>query len=526
MIPASTLPIDTSVDADGMAEAIFGSGIKIVSAKYTGDPNSSGVYSGGDENAPGITPSDTGVILSTGYATDVTNESGDANIAGGTSTDTEGVDGDEDLDDIAGFDTYDAAIFEAKFIPDGSTLTMQVVFSSEEYLEYVGSGFNDAVGVYVNDVKAELTVGDGDISINNINPDSNGDLYIDNPAGSGAVNTEMDGLTVTLTLKAPVTPGKENTIKIGIADAGDSSYDSNLMIAANSVQTAIVAGDDEIALNNDETQTLDVLGNDVGPSGAKLVVTAINGVAVEAGDTITLPSGVDIKINGDGTLEVSGADTEGENSFSYTVSDGTVNNDVGFVTVTTTVPCFVAGTPIDTARGPIPVEHLCPGDLVLTRDHGYQRIRWAGARNTVATGAHAPVRIAAGTFGDHGPLTVSPQHRVLVETPMLDLYFATSEVLVAAAHLVTGGRITRQQDASDVTYHHLLFDRHEVLRSNGIWSESYLPGPLTMASATDATRRELMDLFPDLDPVSGEGFGPAARMCLRRHEAGVLHEVV
>ena len=95
---------------------------------------------------------------------------------------------------------------------------MQISFSSEEYLEYVGTGFNDAVGVWVNGVKATLTVGTGDISINNINPGSNGNLYVDN--ANDGFNTEMDGFTVTLTLKAPVNAGQVNTIKIGIADGG------------------------------------------------------------------------------------------------------------------------------------------------------------------------------------------------------------------------------------------------------------------------------------------------------------------
>lgn len=32
--------------------------------------------------------------------------------------------------------------------------------------------------------------------------------------------------------------------------------------------------------------------------------------------------------------------------------------------------CFHAGTAILTPRGPRPVQTLCPGDLVMTRDHG------------------------------------------------------------------------------------------------------------------------------------------------------------
>jgi len=95
---------------------------------------------------------------------------------------------------------------------------MQMVFSSDEYLEYVDGGFHDAVSVWVNDVQDQISVGSGDISINNINDEDNEKLYVDNPATVDTYNTEMDGFTVTLTLKAPVTPGATNTIKLSIAE--------------------------------------------------------------------------------------------------------------------------------------------------------------------------------------------------------------------------------------------------------------------------------------------------------------------
>jgi len=243
MPTASELPIDTEASALDMAQAMFGTGISIVTASYSGAASASGIYSDGDAVAPGVTPSESGVILSTGRATDITNSAGDANTSAGTTT-NQGLGGDDDLTAVSGQATFDAAVFEADFVPEGSTLTMQVVFSSEEYLEYVNSGFNDAVGVWVNGVQAELTVGSGDITINNINDTSNSNLYIDNPASAESFNTEMDGFTVALTLKAPVKAGEVNSIKIGIADGGDAAFDSNLLIAGQSVQTALVAGDE------------------------------------------------------------------------------------------------------------------------------------------------------------------------------------------------------------------------------------------------------------------------------------------
>ena len=245
MVDATKLTINTDVTAQQMAETIFGEGVSVESATYTGAATASGIYSGGDTTAPGLMPADTGVILLTGNAGAVTNDSGEANQRDDTST-NHNLAGDAQLTEIAGLTTYDTAVLTVSFIPVGTTLTMQLNFSSEEYLEYVDSGFNDAVGIFVNGVQAGIAVGDGSISIDNINTTTNSNLYIDNPEAASVINSELDGVTITLTIKADVNPNELNTIKIGIADAGDGVYDSNVMIVADSVQTQLILNDDEI----------------------------------------------------------------------------------------------------------------------------------------------------------------------------------------------------------------------------------------------------------------------------------------
>lgn len=346
MPTVSELPIDTDASAEDMVNAIFGEGVTIVSASYTGVSHASGIYTDGDTIAPGVTPADTGVILSTGKAESITNSSGDVNENSGTSTDNETA-GDSDLNSLAYAETHDAAVLEATFVPDGTVLTMQITFSSEEYLEYVGSGYNDAVGIFVNGEKSELTIGDGDVTINNINDGSNENLYLDNPADNEAYNTEMDGLTVTLTLKAPVVPDAENTIKTTIADGGDSFYDSNLLIAGNSVQCALVAEDDQVTINGSAEYDVDIVGNDNSSTGSTLQVTEINGIPVVAGDSVTLPSGETVTLNANGTLSFFGDGDAETNTLSYTVQDEYGNTDVGYIKLTT-VPCFTAGTRITT----------------------------------------------------------------------------------------------------------------------------------------------------------------------------------
>ncbi|MFT5787864.1 MAG: hypothetical protein ACI9KK_003235 [Ascidiaceihabitans sp.] len=101
---ATELPIDTSASAVDMANEIFGGGIEVLSATYEGDNASSGIYTDGDAISPFATPGDSGVILSTGNATDFTNSDGTTNTnqSASTTTNTAGIDGDAQFDALAG----------------------------------------------------------------------------------------------------------------------------------------------------------------------------------------------------------------------------------------------------------------------------------------------------------------------------------------------------------------------------------------------------------------------------------------
>lgn len=519
MVTASELPIDTSATAEAMARLILGDGTTYVSASYTGAASASGTYTDGLTTAPNVVPSDTGVILSTGKATDITHSSGDPNHSESTTT-RQGTAGDSDLDGVSGQTTYDAAVLNATFIPDYNTLSIQLVFSSEEYLEYVNSGFNDAVGVWVNGSQVQMSVGSGDISIDNINTGSNSNLFVDNPRSTDLYNTEMDGLTVTLNLKAPVNVGQQNTIKIGIADAGDRAWDSNLMISGNGVQTGVTAGDDEYDLVGGGTRTVDLLANDTDHSGGTLTITKINGQSVSAGDTVTLSTGQQIQLNADGTITIINDNDVGEqDTFSYTVEDADGNTDSAFVELTT-VPCFVRGTRIVTADGTRPIETLRPGDLVLTLDHGLQPLRWIGRRQTIAKGSHAPTFIRAGTLGPHGDIQVSPQHRIMVSGPRAELLFGHDEVLVRAQDLVDDIAVTRVSTGKPVEYVHILFDRHEIVLAEWLTSESFYPGDHILDQMEAEVQAEIFDLFPSLR--KRKSFGQRARPALKSDEARAL----
>ena len=516
MAVGSELNYDVGAKAKAMASAIMGDGVRIRSASYSGDKEASAIYSGGDSIAPGATPSDSGVILSTGRATDFTRSDGDPNRAPNTSTDNNTNDNLADFNALAGTSTYDAAYLDIEFVPDGDTLSMQFVFASEEYPEYSSSVFNDAVGVWINGELVPMAVGSGAVSVGGVNQTDNSNLYRDNTGD--AFNTEMDGLTVTMTLKIPVTPGEVNSIRIGIADVSDGAYDSNLLIAANSMQTATIAQDDQVTMPIGKSATLDVLANDIGQG--TLTITEINGIPVQPGDQVALKSGQVITLNPDGTLGIAGDRDVEDVNFTYTAADSAGRTDTAFVTASQ-VPCFVAGTRIATPAGEIPVEKLRPGDLVHTLDEGAQPLRWIGMRQVEARGRLAPVRIKAGTFGPHRALCVSPQHRILLRDGIAELLFGEAEVLVKAKDLVDGRRVT-QREGGMVTYVHLLFDRHQTVFSEGLSTESYCPGPATRAGFDPDVLREICTLFPEFDPITGQGYSPATRQSLKEFEVGVM----
>ncbi|EBA16128.1 hypothetical protein RSK20926_20420 [Roseobacter sp. SK209-2-6] len=523
MATATELDINTSATALDMANEIFGDGTTVVGASYSGDARSSGVYSGADTTTPGVAPSDSGVILSTGQVSDFTNSSGttDTNTSASTTTNTTGVDGDSDFNTLAGASTFDAAFLEIDFVPDGDVLTLDFVLSSEEYPEFSSSQFNDVVGVWVNGVEAQVTIGDGSASIGNINQSDTQNIYVDNTADQ--FNTEMDGFTITLTFTAPVNAGVTNSIKIGVADVADASYDTNLLVAGGSVQTAFVAQDDSFDIGFNGTKTVDVLANDSSTAPGDLTITHINDVAVSAGDTVTLATGQSILLNPDGTLSVtSDSDTETV-YFNYTTQDSNGDSDTALVEVNQAQPCFLRGTVVETEHGPLPIEELSPGMRIKTYDNGLQTLRWIGRSIAPSLRNHAPIRISAGHLGSTRDLWVSPNHRLLITGAFAELLFGEEEILVKAKDLINDQSIRQDTSVKRAEYYHLLFDQHQILWTHGVLSESYYPGPETSQSFDAETQAELFALFPELCVIKGQGYGAEARRSLRGFEASLLN---
>ena len=200
------------------------------------------------------------------------------------------------------------------------------------------------------------------------------------------------------------------------------------------------------------------------------------------------------------------------------------------ITIQIEVVCFASGTLIDTPLGPVPVERLEPDDLVLTMDRGAQPIRWVesahlGPERLADNPKLCPVEIAKGALGPNLPsrtLRVSPQHRMLVNGPLVELLFGETETLVAACHLVglPGIRMIKPQDG--VTYVHVLLDDHEILFAEGAPSESLYLGDEALVAMSSEGLQELGEIFGSKLNSLQQGFPSLARRALRSYEARVL----
>lgn len=204
--------------------------VEAINIQYSGNPESIGYFSSG---TPGL-DFEEGIVMSTGNAQQVVGPNDNTSESGNM-----GAPGDSDLNDVIGGQTRDAAVLEFDFIPSTDHVEFQYVFASEEYEEYVGSAFNDVFAFFIsggpegyNNQNIALIPGTTTpVSINNVNQNINSEYYINN---NGGLYLQFDGLTVTLTAEADVTPCETYHMKLAIADVSDRILDSGVFLKAGS----------------------------------------------------------------------------------------------------------------------------------------------------------------------------------------------------------------------------------------------------------------------------------------------------
>ena len=159
---------------------------------------------------------------------------------------------------------------------------------------------------------------------------------------------------------------------------------------------------------------------------------------------------------------------------------------------------FARGTMITRGDGnQCAIENLRPGDRVLTRDHGKQRVRWIGHARLRAVGAFAPVVIPAGTLGNMGDLILSQHHRVFLYQRQKLPGLTTSELLVQARHFVDGEKVYLREGGF-VDYFSIVFDHHEIIYAEGVPSESLMVNDATVGRLPPEIAADVKAQFPGL----------------------------
>ncbi|MEM9913008.1 MAG: Hint domain-containing protein [Pseudomonadota bacterium] len=231
-----------------------------------------------------------------------------------------------------------------------------------------------------------------------------------------------------------------------------------------------------------------------------------------------------------GSIRTNFTSADKENGFVQVFDDdGDELGRIQFREIENVIPCFTPGTRIATPQGERLVEDLQPGDRIITRDNGLQEICWVGRRDLSERDLQQarslrPILVKEGALGRGLPerdMIVSPQHRVLMQNDRTALYFDDHEVLAAAWHLTDLEGIARL-GATPVSYVHFMCERHEVVLSNGAWTESFQPGDTVMDAMGEAAREEIYAVFPELRDKAGRENYRAARLSLRHHEARLL----
>lgn len=320
--------------------------------------------------------------------------------------------------------------------------------------------------------------------------------------------------------------GNQDFIEVAM-DAGTDPSTIEIVVynPSGTVRTTNALGDPDNTMAGKDVYSLDAASSDtfngVHKNGGIAVVqdgTVVQFISFEA--TFTATNGPAAGM----TSVPTGASGHGE-SVESTNGGGSysVNTDPS----KGTIPCFLAGTLIETSDGPLPVECIQPGMQIITQDAGAQPVIWVGTRQLTLEETSAsqtrPVRIPAHALGQGHPtqdLFVSPNHRVLIEDAMCLHLFGAREVFIAAKFLLGYRGIGHAPLALPVRLHHILLQNHAVITANGQRAESLFnaDAPLTEFSNEGSATASIPGDFAPHD-------APARRVLKAREAASLLNEI-
>jgi gliding motility-associated-like protein len=238
---------DTPTPTDLVTNTLIGPGLVTSNITFTGSPQQIGFFEANGSNI-GL---DSGVVMSSGFVTNIVPPNFPSTVVGGP--------GDADVlataqsvtsNPAAGSitSTFDAAVLEFDFVPNGDVVLFNFVFASEEYLTWVNTQYNDAFGFYItgpNPAGGNYNVQNlalvpnttEPITISTIYPGLNAQYYIDNPASLGH---SFNGFTIPIEIRFDVLCDSTYHFKFAVADCSDGILDTGVFLDGGSFQAVPV----------------------------------------------------------------------------------------------------------------------------------------------------------------------------------------------------------------------------------------------------------------------------------------------
>lgn len=187
------------------------------------------------------------------------------------------------------------------------------------------------------------------------------------------------------------------------------------------------------------------------------------------------------------------------------------------------------GTLVPTARGPVAVEDLLPGDEVKTIDNGVQTLLWRGG-TTIIPGAAGQcddmrrlIRIAADSLGIARPmpdLVLGPRARLYHRSAAIQRFTGRDGAFVPVQDFIDQINVIELTPPSPVPVFHLGFHRQERILANGVEIESQHPGNILAQRIGGDVLALYLSFFPHRASLSD--FGVPAHVRLGR---GDLHQI-
>ena len=236
---------------------LVGPGISVSNVTYTGTTQQIGAF-GGTSNIGFAS----GVVISSGATTELVGpasfqSSGTINVSGISNA---------DLLSVANLaatavgsgtitSTKDAAILEFDFVPVSNIVSFNFVFSSDEYLTYVNTVFNDVFGFFVSgpgitgpyaspagfpngSINLALVPGTNTpITISTIHPGLNSQYYVSNALGA---TQTMNGFTTPIPVNFSVICGETYHFKFAVADCQDNYLSTAVFMQSGSFSSDVV----------------------------------------------------------------------------------------------------------------------------------------------------------------------------------------------------------------------------------------------------------------------------------------------